>query len=81
VGKLERHHFPLSFQDLCAAALFFLRNSAIIIPMALLLEFLAFARARKKVWLLPLLLFAFAFGALIIAAQTSALSPFIYSLF
>ena len=31
-------------------------------------------REGAKVWLLPLLLFAFAFGALIIAAQTSALS-------
>jgi len=49
--------------------------------MRLLLEFLVFARERKKLWLWPLLLIAVGFGAVIIAAQTSALSPFIYSLF
>jgi hypothetical protein len=44
-------------------------------------EFWAFLRARKKWWLAPLLLFLLAFGALLIASQTSVAAPFIYSLF
>jgi hypothetical protein len=49
--------------------------------MSLALEFLAFLRARKKLWLLPLVVIASTFGLLLILAQTSALAPFIYTLF
>ena len=44
-------------------------------------ELLTFLRARKKLWLLPLLLVMALFGALLILAQTSAVAPFIYTLF
>ena len=44
-------------------------------------ELLAFLKARKKMWLLPLLLVMALFGALLILAQTSAVAPFIYTLF
>lgn len=40
-----------------------------------------FMRVRKKWWLAPLLLILFLLGGLLIFAQTSALAPFIYTLF
>jgi len=44
-------------------------------------EMWAFLRVRKKFWLLPVLLMALVFGGLLILAQSSAISPFIYTLF
>jgi hypothetical protein len=44
-------------------------------------ELWAFLRTRKKFWLAPILMLMFIFGALLILAQTSAVAPFIYSLF
>jgi hypothetical protein len=49
--------------------------------MSLLLEFWAYLRARRKFWLLPLLLVLLVFGGLIILAKGSALAPFIYTIF
>jgi hypothetical protein len=49
--------------------------------MGFLAEFWSFLRVRKKFWLLPLLLTIVLFGALIILAESSALAPFIYTLF
>jgi hypothetical protein len=40
-----------------------------------------FLRVRKKMWLLPLLIVMLLFGGLVVMAQTSALAPFIYTLF
>ena len=44
-------------------------------------EFWQFLRARKKFWLLPLLIVMLAVGGLLIIAQGSAIAPFIYTLF
>jgi hypothetical protein len=44
-------------------------------------EFWAFLRVRKKFWLLPVVVMALVFGALLILAQSSAIAPFIYTLF
>ena len=44
-------------------------------------ELWAFMRVRKKLWLLPLIVSFALIGALLIAAQGSALAPFIYSIF
>ena len=44
-------------------------------------ELWAFMRARKKLWLLPLLIVLLGSGAVLMAAQGSALAPFIYSIF
>jgi hypothetical protein len=44
-------------------------------------EFWAFLRVRKKFWLLPVIVMALVFGALLILAQSSAIAPFIYTLF
>jgi hypothetical protein len=48
---------------------------------ALVGEFWLFLRQNKKTWLLPMILVFLLMGLLIIFAQTSALAPFIYSLF
>jgi len=40
-----------------------------------------FLRERKKFWLLPIVIVMLLFGALMVFAQSSALAPFIYTLF
>lgn len=44
-------------------------------------EFWHFMRARKKFWLLPIIVMLVAIGALLVFAQGSALAPFIYTIF
>jgi hypothetical protein len=48
---------------------------------SLLREFWLFFRQNKKYWLLPMILILVVIGGLLIFAQSSALAPFIYSLF
>ena len=40
-----------------------------------------FMRERKKFWLAPVLLLFVGLGALLVLAQSSAIAPFIYTLF
>jgi len=47
----------------------------------LVLEVWDFLKVRKKYWLLPTIILLIIVGILIIFGQSSALSPFIYSLF
>jgi Family of unknown function (DUF5989) len=49
--------------------------------MSMLSELWAFMRTRKKFWLMPIVLIMVLFGGLLILAQTSAIAPFIYTLF
>jgi len=49
--------------------------------MSFLSEFWGFLKVRKKFWLLPLLAMTALFGILLIMAESSALAPFIYTLF
>jgi hypothetical protein len=44
-------------------------------------ELWSFMRARKKFWLLPIFLMMALLGGLLILAKTSAIAPFIYTLF
>jgi len=44
-------------------------------------ELLSFFWANKRWWLVPMLLTLFLFGLLLILAQSSAIAPFIYTLF
>ena len=44
-------------------------------------EFFQFMMARKKYWLMPIILFLLAFGGLIVITQGSAIAPFIYTIF
>jgi hypothetical protein len=47
--------------------------------MSFIKELWAFMRARKKYWLLPILVMMVVLGALIVLAQGSAVAPFIYT--
>ena len=40
-----------------------------------------FLRQNKKLWLLPIVAVLLVLGALLVFAQTSALAPFIYTIF
>ncbi len=44
-------------------------------------EIWGFMKTRKKFWLLPMLAMLLLLGGLLILAQTSAIAPFVYSLF
>ena len=44
-------------------------------------ELLSFFAAHKRWWLLPMVLVLFLLGAFILLAQSSAIAPFIYTLF
>lgn len=44
-------------------------------------EFLAYLKARRKMWLLPIILTLMLIGGLLILAQGSAVAPFIYTIF
>jgi hypothetical protein len=49
--------------------------------MSFLMEFWRFLRARKKFWLVPILVTLLILGGLLVLAQGSAIAPFIYTLF
>ncbi|MDD5217787.1 MAG: DUF5989 family protein [Candidatus Omnitrophica bacterium] len=49
--------------------------------LSILKEFWDFLKIRKKWWLTPIILVLLLLGALIVFAQSSAVSPFIYTLF
>jgi uncharacterized membrane protein YjdF len=44
-------------------------------------ELWSFLRARKKLWLAPIIIVIVILGALLVAAQGSVIAPFIYTLF
>jgi hypothetical protein len=48
---------------------------------SLVKELFAYMRARKKWWLLPVLIVLLVFGGLLILAKGSAIAPFIYTVF
>jgi hypothetical protein len=48
---------------------------------SILKEFWAFIRARKRYWLIPVIVVLVFMGILLVLAETSALAPFIYTLF
>jgi len=49
--------------------------------MSFLIELWQFLKARKKFWLLPIILMMLVLGGLLVLAQGSAVAPFIYTLF
>lgn len=44
-------------------------------------EFVQFLRQEKKYWLVPIVIVFLLFGLLIVFSQSSAVAPFIYTLF
>lgn len=49
--------------------------------MTFAMEFFAYLRSHKKLWLLPIFLTLLMVGGLLILAQSSAVAPFIYTVF
>ena len=49
--------------------------------MSILGELWSYMRDRKKFWMLPIFVMMLLLGALLILAKTSAVAPFIYTLF
>jgi hypothetical protein len=49
--------------------------------MSFIREFWLFIRARKKYWLLPILVMMAVFGGLLVLAEGTAVAPFIYTIF
>ena len=49
--------------------------------LALMKEFWEFLRVRKKWWISPIIIFLVLLGTLIVFTESSALAPFIYTLF
>ena len=48
---------------------------------SIITEFWEFLKFRKRYWLLPIVLVLILFGALIVFTESSAIAPFIYTLF
>jgi hypothetical protein len=46
-----------------------------------LVEFMQFLKQEKKYWLMPMVVVFVLFGLLLVFAQSSAVAPFIYTLF
>lgn len=49
--------------------------------LSIITEFWQFLKVRKKWWLAPIIIMMILLGALIIFTESSALAPFIYTLF
>lgn len=49
--------------------------------MTFLTDLVGFFMARKKFWLIPIVVVLLGFGALIVLTSGSAIAPFIYTLF
>lgn len=49
--------------------------------LAFVKEFATFLGARKKLWLLPVIVTMAIFGGLVVLSQGSVVAPFIYTLF
>ncbi len=46
-----------------------------------IVEFIQFLKQEKKYWLMPIVIVFVLFGLLIVFSQSSAVAPFIYTLF
>jgi len=49
--------------------------------LAILKEFMEFIKVRKRYWLAPIIIILVLLGMLIVFAESSAVAPFIYTLF
>jgi hypothetical protein len=49
--------------------------------VSIIKELWTFLRARKKLWLAPIIIVMVLLGALLVLAQGSVVAPFIYTLF
>jgi len=49
--------------------------------VSIVVELWHFLKARKKYWLLPIILMSVMFGGLVVLTSGSAIAPFVYTLF
>ncbi len=49
--------------------------------MSMARELVSFLRARKKYWLVPMLVMMLVLGGLVVLTKGSAIAPFIYTIF
>lgn len=49
--------------------------------MSLIRELWAYMKARKKFWLIPIIVMMVVFGGLVVLTKGSAVAPFIYTIF
>ena len=49
--------------------------------LSLFSQFIKFMRVYKKFWMAPIILGLIALGGLLIAAESTAIAPFIYAIF
>ncbi|HUG43215.1 MAG TPA: DUF5989 family protein [Acidobacteriota bacterium] len=49
--------------------------------LVIVAELWEFLRVRKKYWLVPIVTFLLLIGALIVFTESSAIAPFIYTIF
>ena len=49
--------------------------------LSVLRELWGFLRANKRWWLLPIIIILIVLGVILVLAESSALAPFVYSLF
>ena len=49
--------------------------------MSFVVEMFKFMQARKKFWMLPIILVCVVLGGVLVLAQGSVVAPFIYTLF
>lgn len=49
--------------------------------MDFIIEFWEYIRARKKFWLLPIVIILALFGFMIVLGEGTAVTPFIYAIF
>ena len=49
--------------------------------MSFIKEFWEYIRIRKKYWLLPIIIFLFSVGFLLMVGEGSAIAPLIYAIF
>ena len=49
--------------------------------LELLRDFFRYSRENKKIWIIPFMLLIVATAGLVVVAESSAIAPFIYSLF
>jgi hypothetical protein len=56
-------------------------NKSLEGPMEFIWELWTFLRVRKKLWILPIMAIAALLGGVLVFGQSSALAPFIYTLF
>ena len=56
-------------------------TEVVVAKTRVLVEFVQFLKEEKKYWLAPILIVLVLFGLLIVFAQSSAVAPFIYTLF